>query len=87
MTSQVAKAKGEKDKPTPRPGALSKLRHWREELARVYRDGRTGVITTKDMSRLAYVLRLGADMTQEEDFEARIEVLEAQAPKHRRRGI
>jgi hypothetical protein len=49
----------------------------RRELARVYRDSKSGHIPIVDGSRLANILQILSHIIQGSDLEARIEALEA----------
>lgn len=67
--------------PVPTPPAspinLHDLSAVRRELAKVYRDARSGRIDTQDGTRLAYVLLQIAKLHEIEDFERRIKQLES----------
>ena len=61
---------------TPPRTALTKLEHVRGEMARIYRQAKTGKIDTQDATRLAYILNSLAKIIEQADLEARIENLE-----------
>ena len=63
----------------PRPGALNSIPRIRDELARVYRDARTGRIPTGEATRLAYILNVMARLIETGELEARIEKLERES--------
>ena len=67
-------------KPVPPPPAsplnLHDLPSVRREMAKVYRDARSGRIDTQDGTRLAYILTQIAKLHEIEDFERRIKQLE-----------
>lgn len=52
----------------------------RRELARLYREGKSGQREVQDVSRLANVLQILGRMIETGELEARLEVLEAAAP-------
>lgn len=62
----------------PRPGGLTKLSHIRTELAKVYRDARTGRIDSRQGTRLAFILAQLGKLIAYENLESRIEALEQQ---------
>lgn len=59
-----------------RPGALASAGAVRGELAKVYRDMRSGLVDKSDGTKLAYVLSLLARLIQDSDFEQRLAALE-----------
>ena len=61
---------------TPPRTALTKLEHVRDELARVYRQARTGKIETSDATRLTYILVALTKVIESSDLEKRVEALE-----------
>jgi hypothetical protein len=61
---------------TYRPGPLATPADLRRELARLYRDARTGLVATADASRLAGILNIIARLIETSDLELRIERLE-----------
>jgi hypothetical protein len=62
---------------TPYRVALSKLAHVRTEMAKVYREARGGSLTTKDMNRFVYALRMIGSVIEVESLEARLDALES----------
>ncbi|OOG57456.1 hypothetical protein [Polaromonas sp. C04] len=56
---------------------LSSAEDVRRELARIYREGKTGARDVSDVSRLANVLQILARCIETGDLERRIEALEA----------
>lgn len=56
---------------------LDSLQNIRSEMARLYRETRSGLIEVSDCSKLIYVLKLVADVTVSSELEQRIETLEA----------
>jgi hypothetical protein len=65
--------------PTRRGIRLNTLKDVRRELARLYRDARSGTIATQDATRLAYLLDRLAHVIEGGLLEQRIEVLERKA--------
>ena len=63
---------------SPRIGALQTAIDCRRELARVYRLGRVGDVTTQDMTRFASVLQMLINAIREGELESRVEQLEQQ---------
>ena len=61
------------------PHALTKLEHVRAELAKVYREARSGKIETQEGTRFAHILTCLARLIQTTDLEARVEALELAA--------
>jgi len=61
---------------TPPRTALTRLEHVRDELARVYRQARTGKIETQDATRLTYILVNLSKIIESSDLEERIRTLE-----------
>jgi hypothetical protein len=71
---------------TPRPirrkafrARLETIRDVQNQIARLYREARSGTIDVQDASRLANVLAILGRMIGESEFEARIAALEAKA--------
>jgi hypothetical protein len=62
--------------PPPRIGSLTTVRNVREELARVYKDARRGVIETQDASRLAFILMTLFRVIEGGELEERMNKLE-----------
>ncbi len=67
----------------PRPGSLATVLRVRQELARLYRDARLGLIPTQDASRLCYMLRSLVDiinatppLQQEDGFDRLVMLIE-----------
>ena len=48
----------------------------RREVARIYREARSGVIDSAECSRLAFVLKVLVGMIESGDLEKRLEILE-----------
>lgn len=67
---------------TPRPTArryrarLESVRDVQHQVARLFRDARSGTIKVEDASRLANILAILSRMIAEGDLEARVEALE-----------
>lgn len=66
--------------PTPPRINLSSIEHVRRELARVYRDARTGKIETQDATRFAYILDRLLKVFELTEIERRIAALEDNQP-------
>lgn len=62
--------------PTTRPGALNTLARVREELAKLYRDARTGRVKVGDASKLAHVLQILAKLIEGSALEWKMRELE-----------
>lgn len=56
--------------------ALTKMNHVRSELARVYREARTGKMDTSEATKLTYILQVLAKIIEGGELEQRIEALE-----------
>ena len=67
---------GKEVRPSPRLN-LTTIEDVRRELARVYRDARSGKIEASNATRLAYILDLMRKMIETSDLEKRIAALEA----------
>lgn len=70
--------------PEPTPPAMKRtklgsIREIRSELARVYREARSGKIDTGTATRLAYLLDLMARMVERSELEERVANLEGKA--------
>ncbi|HMW17743.1 MAG TPA: hypothetical protein PK981_04015 [Accumulibacter sp.] len=61
-----------------RPVKLDGMRSIRDEMARVYREARSGKIETQDATRLVFMLDKLREMTVAIEFEERITKLEVQ---------
>ena len=61
---------------TPPRTALTKLEHVRDELARVYRNARTGKIETSEGTRLTYMLVALSKIIESSELEERVRALE-----------
>jgi len=61
---------------TPPRTALTRMEHVRDELARVYRQARTGKIDTQDATKLTYILVNLSKIIEGSELEERIRVLE-----------
>ena len=70
-------AKDETADRTPYRVALSKLAHVRTEMGRVYREARGGEISTKDLGRFVYALRMIGSVIEVESLEARLDALDS----------
>lgn len=64
---------------------LATMEDVRRELARLYREGKSGRREVADVSKLANVLQILARVIEGSTLEARIEALEAAAPERRGR--
>lgn len=62
--------------PTPRRIDLATLEQVRQEMARVYRDMRAGIIESQDGTRLVYVLAQLAKLHESTEVAKRLESLE-----------
>ena len=66
--------------PTPKGkryrAKLDTIKDIRSEMARIYRETRSGLIAVGDCSKLVYVLKLLADVTVTSGLETRLENLE-----------
>lgn len=56
---------------------LDTIQNIRSEMARIYRETRSGLLEVGDCSKLIYVLKLISDVTATSELEQRIESLEA----------
>lgn len=75
--------------PTPqRKGSiqLTKLSDVRFEVAKLYREARTGKIDVQDATRLAYLLQVLAKIIENGELEKRIEQLEQAAKEQQHHG-
>ncbi len=66
---------------TPPRTALTRLEHVRDELARVYRQARTGKIETQEATRLTYILVALSKVIEISDLEERIRTLEGKGAR------
>jgi hypothetical protein len=66
-----------------RPGPLASPADLRRKLARLYRDGCQGLVSTADASRLAGILNILARLLETTEIEERIERLEETARETR----
>ncbi len=66
---------------TPPRTALTKMEHVRDELARVYRQARTGKIETQEATRLTYILVALSKVIEISDLEERIRTLEGKGAR------
>jgi len=57
---------------------LNDLEGIQHNLQRVFREARRGELDVNEASKLAYILKILADMRMSADFEQRIESLESQ---------
>lgn len=62
--------------PTLPARRLDSIKKIRQELARVYRDARAGILPTGDASRLAFILVSLAKLVAESDLENRVSEIE-----------
>jgi hypothetical protein len=70
---------GSTKEPTPRLRLpLATVQDVRRELARLYREGKSGVRDVAEVSRLANVLQILSRCIADSDLERRIELLEKQ---------
>lgn len=60
----------------PHVSRLNSVIAYRQEIARVYKEGRKGKIETQDMTRFVSVLQTLVKVLQDSDLEKRIEALE-----------
>jgi hypothetical protein len=67
----------------PRRDRLASLTEVRFEMARVYRQMRSGKVRTQDGTRLAYVLSMIGKLIEATDLQARLEALERQLGQQR----
>jgi hypothetical protein len=63
------------DTPLPRV-RLENVRQIRRELAHLYREGKNGTRAVTDVSKLANVLQIMANLIRDADLETRLEALE-----------
>ncbi len=64
--------------PPPR-SALSKILHIRQEMARIYREARSGKLDVADATKLTFILMSLGKLVVDSDLELRIEKLEQEA--------
>ena len=57
---------------------LATLSDTRRELSRVYREARTGQISSQEASRYTYILRVLSELVTAESLETRLEALETE---------
>lgn len=67
--------------PPRRIGPLNSVRRVREELSRVYKDARRGLLPTQDASRLAFILMTLYRVIEGGELEARLAKLEDEIGK------
>lgn len=78
--AQISGASGATPRPARRKAFRAKLNNVRDvqnQLARLYREARSGTIKVEDASRLANVLAILGRMIGDSDLETRIAALEA----------
>jgi hypothetical protein len=63
--------------PAPRRDRLASLAEIRREMAKVYRQMRSGKVKTQDGTRLAYVLSMIGKLIESSDLQQRLETIEA----------
>ena len=80
QNAQGVDAAGNSGNPVPLRLNLSTAAGVRRELARVYRDARSGALDAQDATRLGYLLMQIAKMIELGDLERRLEALESTAP-------
>jgi hypothetical protein len=66
-----------RDKPSPRRINLDSLENVRREVARLYREARSGLLPLTDATRLAFLLQVLAKLHEVTTLEKRIDALEA----------
>ncbi|MCO6433472.1 hypothetical protein [Nitrosomonas nitrosa] len=57
---------------------LGTIRHIKDEMARVYREARMGLLKTSEATRLVYILGQMATLIRDHEIERRVEQLEKQ---------
>lgn len=78
MEQSAKKAVATNKPPPPRLRLpLATIKDVRRELARLYREGKTGARDVSDVSRLANVLQVLSRCIEASEFESRLEKLEA----------
>ena len=60
---------------------LDTMNDVKREMAKVYREARSGIIGTQDLTKLTWCLQAVAKVIETSDIEQRIEQLEQQAAK------
>ena len=81
MQSKAVDVKDKSYAPTPhrrRIGRLDRLGDVRHELARVYREARTGAIAWQDATRAAFILGQLARLLEQSEIAERLDMLEDQ---------
>lgn len=81
---KALRSKGKSAPPSPRV-TLSKLSHIRTELAKLYREARTGKIDTGKATKLTFMLQTLGRLIVDQELETRIAALELEA-KHGKSG-
>ena len=66
-----------RDRPSPRRINLDSLENVRREVARLYREARSGMLPLTDATRLAFLLQVLAKLHEVTTLEKRIAALEA----------
>ena len=66
-----------RDRPSPRRINLDSLENVRREVARLYREARSGMLPLTDATRLAFLLQVLAKLHEVTTLERRITALEA----------
>lgn len=67
-----------KGKPARYRAKLDTLQDVRREMAKVYREARSGLVTSSDATKLVWVLQAVGKVIEGSDLEQRIEALEKQ---------
>jgi hypothetical protein len=63
--------------PSPPVGRLDSLKSVRQEMVRIYREGRLGSLDTQDMTRFVFVLQAISRVIEQSDLETRMTAIEA----------
>jgi hypothetical protein len=83
-TAQISGASGATPRPAQRKAFRAKLHSIgdvQSQLARLYREARSGTIRVEDASRLANILAILGRMIADSDLETRIAALETKATR------
>lgn len=75
---EAVEAKPEPPTPHVRTGSLATIRKVRQEVARLYRDARSGIIPAAEATKLAYLLQTLGTLIKDEAFEHRLFEIERQ---------
>ena len=63
---------------TPSRVRLGTIKHIKDEMARVYREARMGLLKTSEATRLIYILAQMSTLIRDHEIEKRVELLERQ---------